>query len=60
MTTLSATYCAFCEIVSKGFDNFIIFFEHVGRCRAAAELTRQGYYAEAKKLMLEINNRDPK
>jgi hypothetical protein len=60
MNTLSATYCAFCEIVSKKVDSLIIFFEDVGRCRAAAELTRQGYYEEAKKLMLEINNRDPK
>lgn len=55
MTTLTATYCAFCASLSKGFDNFIDFFERIGRARAAAELTRQGYYEEAKRLMLEVD-----
>lgn len=55
MTTLTATYCAFCASLSKGFDNFIDFFERIGRARAAAELTRQGYFEEAKRLMLEVD-----
>jgi len=29
------------------------FSESVGRARAAAELSRQGYYKEARRLMLE-------
>ena len=52
MTTLTATYCTFCAYVAKGFENFVEFFERVGRARAAAELSRQGYYEEAKALML--------
>jgi hypothetical protein len=32
---------------------FIAFGESAGRARAAAELSRQGYHAEAKRLMLE-------
>jgi hypothetical protein len=58
MTTITQTYCAFCAVVSKGFDNFIDLFERVGRAKAAAELTRQGYYKEAKALMLEKNIED--
>jgi len=37
----------------KMFRNFISFFESVGRARAAAELSRQGYHKEAKALMLK-------
>jgi len=32
---------------------FIAFGEAAGRARAAAELSRQGYHTEAKRLMLE-------
>jgi hypothetical protein len=32
---------------------FLAFGESAGRARAAAELSRQGYHAEAKRLMLE-------
>ena len=32
---------------------FIAFGESAGRARAAAELHRQGFYEEAKRLMLE-------
>ena len=53
MTTLTATYCAFCAYVAKGFENFVELFERVGRARAVAELARQGYYEEAKALMLD-------
>ena len=55
MTALTATYCAFCAKLERAFDNFIDFFERIGRARAAAELTRLGYYEEAKRLMLEDN-----
>ena len=37
-------------------NGFRTFFEVVGRSRAAAELTRMGYHAEAKKLMMEIKH----
>ena len=37
-------------------NGFRITFEIAGRARAATELTRLGYHAEAKKLMLEIKN----
>jgi hypothetical protein len=32
---------------------FIAFGESAGRARAAAELSRQGFHAEAKRLMLD-------
>lgn len=53
MTTLTATYCAFCDLIAKAFNGMITFFERVGRARAAAELSRQGYVEQAKALMLE-------
>jgi hypothetical protein len=31
-------------------------FESIGRARAASELARQGYYKEAKALMMESTN----
>ena len=37
----------------KMFRSFVNFCESVGRARAAAELSRQGYHAEAKSLMLQ-------
>ena len=59
MTTIAikAYYCSFCETVSKFFKSvmhgIIAMGESAGRARAARELARQGYYEEAKKLMLE-------
>ena len=48
--------CKFCEVIRKafyvGFVGLIAFGESAGRARAAAELSRQGYYDEAKALML--------
>ena len=47
------------KIVSRGLVAFAMgvwaFGESAGRARAAAELHRQGYYKEAKALMLENN-----
>lgn len=53
MSTLTATYCAFCDIVARAFNKVIETFEAIGRARAAAELARQGYYKEARALMVE-------
>jgi len=61
MNTLAQTYwtytCKFCEAIRKAlftaFVAVIAFGESAGRARAAAELSRQGYYAEAKALMLQ-------
>lgn len=53
MTALTNTYCAFCAKLEQMFENFVEFFERIGRARAAAELSRQGYYKEARALMLE-------
>lgn len=45
------------RVLGKGlitlFMGIIASFESAGRARAAAELSRQGYYKEAKALMLE-------
>ena len=55
-TTLNTYYCAICasiaKFANKTFTKFIETFESVGRARAAAELSRQGYHKEAKALML--------
>jgi len=37
------------------FKKIMRWFEIIGYARAAQELYRQGYYAEAKQLMLEYN-----
>ena len=49
--------CKFCDAVRKSlhvvFVAVIAFGESAGRARAASELTRQGYFEEAKALMLD-------
>lgn len=57
MTALLIEYTATTGDFLMNFVNgFKTFFEVVGRSRAAAELTRMGYHAEAKKLMMEIKH----
>tara|TARA_B100001057_G_scaffold478829_1_gene549723 strand:- start:335 stop:505 length:171 start_codon:yes stop_codon:yes gene_type:complete len=51
MSTITLYYCSFCEAVNRTFAKFITYCETLGRARAAAELTRQGFYKEAKALM---------
>ena len=68
MSTLAQTYwtytCKFCEVIRKAFYvafvGLIAFGESAGRARAANELARQGYYKEAKALMLDHPWRDEK
>lgn len=36
------------------FNRIMNWFERIGTARAAAELTRQGHYELAKKLMLDL------
>ena len=49
--------CKTCEILRKLFVKMFVGLvamgENAGRARAAAELSRQGYHAEAKALMLQ-------
>ena len=59
--TLRVAYNETCEVcdkiaqLTKSFlKGMINTFEIMGRSRAAAELHRQGYYEEAKALMLEV------
>lgn len=33
------------------FSKLVLWFEHIGRMRAASELARQGYHQQAKRLM---------
>jgi len=55
--TISTYYCTFCDAVKTiaitAFIGFIAFAESTGRARAAAELSRQGMYDEARALMLD-------
>jgi len=57
MNTLASKYCAICEAVAEWTNNFvkgmINTFETIGRARAAAELTRQGFHKEAKALLTD-------
>lgn len=57
MNTLASKYCAICEAVAEWTNNFvkgmINTFETIGKARAAAELTRQGFHKEAKALLTD-------
>jgi len=62
-TAIRYTYdetCELCEkvalFIKKISCEFNKFFTRVGYARAASELARQGYYAEAKALMTEKDN----
>ena len=54
--------CKVCDVIRKAvvafFIGIIAMGESAGRARAAAELSRQGYYKEAKALMLRKDNED--
>jgi len=57
MTNTTWTYtCKICKVINKAlavmFVGIIAFGESAGRARAAAELSRQGFHAEARALML--------
>jgi len=60
MNTLVSNYCAICEAVShwtrRFFARLLETFETVGKARASAELTRQGYHKEAKALMCDVKS----
>tara|TARA_B100001559_G_scaffold223305_1_gene187437 strand:+ start:638 stop:814 length:177 start_codon:yes stop_codon:yes gene_type:complete len=58
MTTITATYCAFCELTAKVFRGMIETCESIGNARAAHELTRMGLHKEAKALMTRRNHND--
>ena len=60
MTTLTATYCAFCEWVEKRFESIVDLFESIGCARAASQLASMGRYEEAKALMLYKKTLDHK
>ena len=50
--------CKVCKVLQTALVTFAMgvwaFGESAGRARAAAELTRQGYHEEARRLMLDI------
>ena len=54
--TLTTYYCAICASIanfaSKTLTKTMNVCDSIGRARAAAELSRMGYYKEAKALML--------
>ena len=57
MTNTTWTYtCKICKVINEAlavmFVGIIAFGESAGRARAAAELSRQGFHAEARALML--------
>lgn len=55
--TLNTYYCTICAAIanfaSKTLTKFMNTCDSIGRARAAAELSRMGYHAEAKALMLK-------
>ena len=54
MTTLTATYCTFCEALRKFGRKIATGLEIAGHARAADELARMGYHEEAKNCILRI------
>jgi hypothetical protein len=65
MTSTTWNYtCKICSIIRKAFYvafvGLIALGESAGRARAASELSRQGYHAEARALMLDHPWRDEK
>jgi len=51
MTTITATYCTFCEAIVSFGNKLMSITESIGRARAASALAQMGYYEEAKYLM---------
>ena len=56
MTTLTISYCYVCEAVKRFGQSVYRAFEISGYARAAAELSRLGYHAEAKNCMMMIKD----
>ena len=54
--------CKVCDVIRKAlvafFVGMIAMGENAGRARAASELARQGYYDQAKELMLRKDKED--
>ena len=42
------------KILLSSFDSMIALCERIGRARAASELARNGYQAEAERLMTDV------
>lgn len=55
METVGETPAFKTNIFSTFWKGFERFFLSVGYARAAAELSRQGYYNESRKLMMELS-----
>ena len=51
MSTITATYCAFCDAVVESFEKLINVTATIGTAQAASRLAQQGYYKEAQTLM---------
>ena len=55
MELVGESTVSFDGVMSSIWKRFERFFLTVGYARAASELARQGYHAEAKKLMMELS-----
>ena len=57
-TTLIDYTCNICETIAQSMKTFAYSFgkrlETIGTVRAAAELTRMGYYKQAEQLMMDL------
>lgn len=42
------------KILLSSFDSMVAMCERIGRARAASELARNGYQAEAERLMTDV------
>jgi hypothetical protein len=51
MSTITATYCYFCDAVAESFEKLIKVTASIGTAQAASRLAQQGYYKEAQALM---------
>lgn len=63
-TSFYTLTCKVCDVIRKAvltiFIGMIALGESAGRARAANELARQGYYKEAKALMLQQATKESK
>jgi len=57
MNTITATYCAFCDTVTRTFENLFQGLQSYSVVISAARLAQMGYYEESQKLMNSLKDK---
>ena len=58
MSTITATYCAFCETLDKVFTRMIKATEAYSIAIAASRMAQMGYQEQAKNLIEQLKKED--